>query len=170
MKFLELAESRFSVRKFSDNKIEKEKIDRILRAGQVAPTACNSQPQKVLVLQSDEALEKWTKCTPCHFNEQLVMIVCFDTSVTWKRQYDGQDSGYMDASIVNTHLMLAAADDGIGSCWVMMFDPEKVREEFNLPENLVPVSALPMGYAAADAKPAKLHTDKKPLEETTIYF
>lgn len=170
MDLLQLMKDRYSVRDFSDRPVEEEKVEAILEAGRLAPTACNFQPQKVLVLQSKESLELWSKCTTCHFNEQLVLIVCYDKEKSWKRKYDGEDSGFVDGSIVTTQMMLEAEELGIGSTWVMYFVPEAVCESFHLPENLVPVSALAMGYGSAKAHPSRLHADRKPLEETVIRF
>lgn len=166
MDFIKLAEERFSVRKFSDRQVEQEKLDVILRAGQVAPTACNNQPQRVYVLQSHEALEKLQKCKMSHFGETLAILICVDTKACWKREYDGKTSGDIDAAIVTTHMMLAAQELGIGSTWVMHFIPEAIRAEFEIPDHEEPVSLLVMGYAAADAKPSVLHTQKKSLKET----
>ena len=164
--FIKLARDRYSVRSFSDKKIGQDKVDLILKAAQVAPTARNFQPQRLLVLQSQEALEKWRRCTVCHFNEQLVILVCYNSEESSKRSYDGQDSGFIDGSIIMTHMMMESWDLGIGSTWVMNFDPEAVRREFALEPNLVPVSALTMGYAADDACPNPRHSQRKPLEET----
>ncbi|MBO2516964.1 MAG: nitroreductase [Clostridiales bacterium] len=169
MELLKLMEERYSVRSFSDRAVEDEKIEAILQAGRLAPTACNNQPQKILVLKSRESLELWQKCTKCHFNEQLVMIVCYDRQQAWTREYDGQDSGFVDASIITTHMMLEAANEGIGSTWIMYFIPEAVREEFHLPENLVPVSVLAMGYASEKAAPSPRHGLRKPLTDTVVY-
>jgi nitroreductase len=169
MEFLKLAEERFSVRSFSDKPIEKEKLDAILRAGQVAPTACNLQPQKILVIQSEEALALYRKCTVCHFNAPLAILTCYDKNLCWKREYDGKSSGDIDAAIVTTHMMLEAANLGIGSTWVMHFIPEAIRNEFQLPENYEPVSLLAMGYPAEDAKPYPGHSSIKPLDETVSY-
>lgn len=169
MELLKLMEERYSVRSFSDKPVEPEKISAILRAGQLAPTACNNQPQKILVLQSRESLERWAKCTRCHFHEQLVLLVCYDKNQSWKRDYDGQDSGYVDAAIVTTHMMLEAQSLGIGSTWIMHFIPEAVREEFSLPEHLEAVSALVMGYAAEDAAPSPRHSQRKALAELAAY-
>lgn len=169
MDLLKLMENRYSVRSFSSKPVEDEKIEAILRAGQLAPTACNKQPQKILVLKSKESLEQWAKCTKCHFNEQLVTIICYDKSQSWKRAYDGKDSGYVDASIVTTQMMLEAANVGIGSTWIMYFDPDEVYKEFQLDENLEPVAVLAMGYAADDAAPSPQHASRKDLSETVIY-
>jgi len=162
-------EERYSVRSFSDRKVEKEKVDAILRAAQLAPTACNNQPQRILVLQSEEGLETWRKCSTCHFNEQLVMIICYDTRAAWRRGYDGKESGYVDASIVTTQMMLEAWNQGIGSTWIMHFMPEAVRTEFRLPEYMEPVSVLSMGYASEKAAPSPRHGDRKDLSETVFY-
>lgn len=168
MDVLQLMADRYSVRSFSDRSVEEEKINAILTAGRLAPTACNNQPQKILVIKSKDGLERWQKCTKCHFHEQLVMLVCYDTAQSWKREYDGADSGFVDASIVTTHMMLEAAELGIGSTWIMYFIPDAAREEFHLPENLVPVSALAMGYASDEARPSLKHTTRKELSETVV--
>ncbi len=169
MDFLQLAQERFSVRSFTNKPVEQDKIDAILRAGQLAPTACNLQPQKILVIQSDEALARFRKCTVCHFYAPLAILTCYDKELCWKREYDGKISGDIDASIVTTHMMLEAANIGIGSTWIMHFIPEAVREEFHLPENYEPVSLLAMGYPAVDAKPYPGHSSIKQLIDTVSY-
>jgi len=166
MNFIQLAEERYSVRKFTDRSVEQDKVDLILKAGQIAPTACNNQPQRAYVIQSPEALKKLQKCKTSHFGETLAILVCYDTEACWKREYDGKSSGDVDAAIVTTHMMFEAQELGIGSTWVMHFIPEAVRAEFEIPDHEEPVSLLVMGYAAADAKPAVLHTQKKVLSET----
>lgn len=168
MDFLKLAEERYSVRKFDTRKIEDEVIDKILRAGQVAPTACNNQPQRILVIKSEEALEKLKGCTRCHFDAPAAMLVCYNHDECWTRKYDGEQSGWVDASIVTTHMMLEAASLGVGTTWVMHFNPVAMREAFNIPENIVPVALLPMGYPAEDAEPLNLHSVNKALSETVV--
>lgn len=163
--FITLVNSRFSVRRFSDRKVEQEKIDLILRAGQAAPTACNNQPQKIYVLQSAEALETLQKCKYSHFGETLAFLVCYDSELCWTREFDGKASGDIDASIVATHMMLEAWELGIGSTWIMYFDPEAVMNEFDLPDNIVPVCILVMGYPAQEAVPSVLHSKKKDLKD-----
>lgn len=168
--FLSLAKDRYSVRKFADKPVPQEVIDRILRAGQLAPTGCNNQPQQVLVMRSEEALAKMRMCTKCHFNAPLGMLVCYDETQSWKRKYDGADCGWVDASIVTTHMMLEAHEQGVGSCWVMYFIPEAVKTEFDLPDNLIPVALLVMGYPAEDAEISPLHDQTKPIEEMVTYL
>jgi len=166
--FISLAEQRYSVRKFSDKKVESQVVESIIRAADLAPTACNNQPQKVYVLESDTALDKLKKCTSCHFNAPLAFIICYDKDISWKRGYDGTDSGFVDASIVTTHMMLEAWDKGVGSTWVMYFDPAATVREFDLPENIVPVAILPMGYPSPEAVPSPMHSKFRPMDETTV--
>ena len=170
MSFYELAKSRFSVRKFKNEPLSKEIIDKILAYGNVAPTGCNLQPQKIYVINTENALNKLKNCTKCHFDAPCAMLVCFDKKACWTRKYDGQQSGIVDASIVTTHMMLGAWEEGIGSCWVMHFDPFKMREAFSIPENLEPVALLVMGKPAPDATPLDMHEKCKPLDETVIYL
>ena len=167
--FLDLASARYSVRKFSDKPIAKETLDLILEAGRVSPTACNFQPQRILVLESDEARAKVKECTASHFDAPLTLLVCYDKSVSWKRKYDGEDGGPVDASIVTTQMMLQAFDLGVGSTWVGSFDPQRVRKMFNLPEHYVPMALLPLGYHAVDATPGAGHASRLPLEKTVFY-
>ena len=168
--FLSFSQSRYSVRKFKQEPVKQEAIDHILRAGQIAPTACNFQPYHVFVLQSEETIAKMRKCTKCHFDAPLGMLICYDNTQSWKRKYDGQDSGWVDASIVTTHMMLEAWNQGVGSCWVMYFIPEAVKTEFELPDHLVPVALLVMGYPAEDAEVNPLHNQTKPLEELVSFL
>ena len=155
MDFLELAKERYSVRKFSDKKVEREKLDAILEAGRCAPTAVNYQPQRVLVLESPEALEKLKGCTPYHFHAPLALLVCYDREASWKRSFDNCDMGAVDAAIVTTQMMLEAASLGLGTTWVGYFDPAEVRKAYELP--------------AADAAPAPFH-EKRLAREETVFF
>ena len=167
--FLNLASHRYSVRKFGDKPIDKNTLDLILEAGRIAPTACNFQPQRILVIESDEALAKVKNCTACHFDAPLVLLVCYDQSASWKRKYDGTDGGPVDASIVTTQMMLQAFELGVGSTWVGSFDPLKVRKLFKLPENYVPIALLPLGWPAVDATPSPSHAKREPLGMTVFY-
>ena len=170
MNFNELSKSRYSCRKFSDKAVEKEKIDYILKAAQLAPTAVNLQPQRIYVIESKEALAKVDSCTKYGFNAPLNFLVCYDTETSWKRGCDGEDFGSIDASIIITHMMLAATEQGLGTTWVGSFDPAKTREVFSLPENIIPISFLPTGYPAADAHPSHLHDKRKDIEDTVEFI
>lgn len=169
MNFFELAEKRYSVRKFKDSHLPQNVIDEILKAGHLAPTGCNYQPQRILVLNSDESAEKLKGCTKCHFNAPCAMLVCYNKEECWTRKYDGAQSGIVDASIVTTHMMLAATELGIGSTWVMHFDPEAMRGTFNIPKNIEPVALLVMGYPADDAAPLNLHSEFRDMRDLVKY-
>lgn len=169
MEFEQLIAERYSVRKFEDRHVEQDVVDKILSAGHLAPTGCNYQPQRILVLNTDESIEKLKKCTKCHFDAPTAMLVCYNKEESWVRKYDGALSAPVDAAIVTTHMMLAAQNNGIGSCWVMYFDPFKMREEFNIPENIEPVALLVMGYPHRDAAPIEMHSQYRPVDEVIYY-
>jgi len=160
--FLELAAARYSVRSFSPKAVEAEKLSTVLEAGRLAPTACNNQPQRVKVVSDQADLVKVDLCTPCRFGARTVLIVCYDKTVCWRHPSDDSMlSGEIDAAIVTTHLMMAAQDIGLGSCWVMKFDRAKTVETFALPKNIVPVAMLPIGYLAEDAAPSDRHGSRR---------
>jgi nitroreductase len=161
--FLELAADRYSVRSFSPRTVEPEKMARILEAGRLAPTACNFQPQRIKVITSAEELAMIDACTPCRFGAPAVLLVCYDGTACWTRSFDGADSGEVDVSIVTTHMMLAAHEIGLGTCWVMHFDPEGIAELFALPRTVIPVVVLPVGYPAEDSVPTSHHSSRMPL-------
>ena len=171
--FLELCKARYSVRSFSDRKVEPEKLEKILEAGRVAPTAVNFQPQVIYVLQSPDAVAKMASVTPYMFHAPQALLVCYDENICWKNhkhEVDGHSAGEMDATIVLTHMMLQAWELGIGSCWVCSFDFKKTRELFNLPPNIKPVALMPIGYAAPDGVASDRHPKRKPLSETVHYL
>lgn len=169
MDFLKLASERYSVRKFQDKNLDKETLDKILKAGHIAPTGCNNQPQRILVLNTPESVEKLKKCTKCHFDAPTAMIVCYNKDESWVRKYDGALCAPVDASIVTTHMMLMAHALGVGSCWVMSFDPKALKDEYNIPENYMPQAILVMGYPHKDSVPAPMHAELRPIEETVFY-
>lgn len=170
MDFQALSAARYSLRKFDPRPVEQDKLDLILEAGRNAPTAHNYQPQRVFVLQSPEALAKADACSGSHFDPPVILAVCYDPAVSWKREYDGKDHGEIDASIAVTQMMLQAADLGLGTTYVGMFQPDRLLEAFPEMTGLRPIALLPLGYPAEGAHPARLHTDRKPLEELVKYL
>ena len=156
MEFKEVIKKRYSCKNYSDKKVEQEKLDAILNAGRLAPTAKNLQEQHVYVIQSPEVLAKVDKATPCRYNASTVIAVAFDKNNVFTYPGEKRDSGIEDASIVATHMILAAADEGIDSCWLNFFDPDKL--------------AIDLGYAAEGAGPLDNHDSRKPLTETVSYL
>lgn len=165
MSFKDLAKKRFSVRSFSEKEVEEEKIAALLEIARTAPTAANRQPVRIAVIKDADKLSECTKYT---FHAPLLLVVCYDREKSWKRRYDGHDAGEIDASIAATHIMLEAADLGLGTTWVGYFDPALVKEKLCLPDNLVPVALLPLGYPAEGLQPIAQHTDRKDVTELLI--
>lgn len=170
MDLIELMKNRYSVRSFLPEPVPKEKVEKIIEAGLAAPTAHNNQPQKIMVVQSDEGLQRLRKCTECHYGAPLAFIVCCDTALCWKRSYDGKKSADVDASIVASHMMLEAQSLGVGSTWVMYFIPEAVKTEFALPAGIEPVAILVMGTPSKEAKPAPAHYSNRDRDEMVCYL
>jgi len=169
MEFSKLIAERFSVRSFAPTEVAQEHIDAILEAARIAPTACNYMPQKIVVVRGDEAIAKLDECSPCRYGAPLAFVICYDREICWQ-PIPGEDrgSGKIDASIVGTHMMLQAAALGLGSIWVGMFDPKKIREKFGIPAHVVPIAVLPVGYPAADCAPHEYHTTNRALDEILI--
>lgn len=166
MDFMELAGTRYSVRDFRDTPVEQEKLDRILEAARIAPTAANKQPQKIYVLKSEDALSKIRAVTRCAFNAPVVFLIAYDTEREWTNlQEPGIHSGEEDVSIVAAHMMLEAWNLGIGSCWVNAFPNTKAAQTFHLPKNEKVVLLMPMGYPAKNACPGAKHTAYRRVEE-----
>lgn len=163
--FLSLASERYSVRSFSATPVEEEKIDRIIEAGRLAPTAINSQPQKIYVAKSAEAMEKLNALSPCMYGAPHCFVFCYNDETVCKRGEDG-NYGDIDVTIVLTHMALEAASIGVGTCIVGYFDRAQLAETLGLPEGIHPVLLMPFGYAAPDCTPSPRHTDFRPLEET----
>lgn len=170
MDLINLLKNRYSVRNFSNKKVEQEKINLMLEAGRLAPTAVNFQPQRIYVMESPEALEKLKACTRYHFNAPLAMLICYDKTISWKRAYDSHDMGEVDASIVTTQMMLEIANLELGTTWVGHFDPSAMIKEFELPENIIPTALLPIGYPADDAEPNPRHFERLDLNETVKFI
>lgn len=164
---MDLARQRYAVREYAQTPVEQAKLDSILEAGRLAPTAKNVQPQHIYVLQSTEAIAKINELTRCAYGAPVVFLVCYDTNAVWTR--DGANSGDMDCSIVGTHMMLEATELGLGTCWVKWFNPEEVAAAFELPANHKPSFLMPCGYAADNARPHANHFNRKPLSETVSY-
>ena len=154
MSFLKLAAERYSVRSYSRRPVEQEKIDQILKAAQLAPTAVNYQPEMIYVLKSAEAMAKINRLCRCIYGAPTVFLICSDERRTWKSHTErGYSSGEMDCSIVCTHMMLEAWELGLGSVWVRLFDVSAVAKAFDLPRYMKPICLLPVGYASEDSVP-----------------
>lgn len=169
MSFFELARDRYSERNFDNRPIEQEKIDKILEAGRIVPTACNYQPQRFFVLKSEQALMVAKTVTPFTYKAPLMILVCYDMNTVWTnpgdRYYRNYNSGEQDASIAATTMMYEAEELGVHTIWIRGFDSKSVVDAFNLPENIIPVMFLGLGYPNEKSKAHKWHYLNKPIEE-----
>ena len=170
MDFKDVVKNRYSCKKYSSRKVEPEKIEAILEAGRLAPTAKNLQEQHIYVVQSEEALAKIDKVTPCRYNAPVCLIVAFDKNNVYTYPDSARESGVEDAAIVATHLMLAAANEGVDSCWLNCIYLDKIAEEFGLPDDEEVLMILDLGYAEEGAGPLANHGSRKPLSETVTYL
>ena len=166
--FITLASERFSVRKYSDKPVSADDIDLILQAGRLAPTAKNLQPQRIITVTETAGREKIDKAART-YGAPCLFLVCADRDEAWKRPFDNKCSAETDAAIVTCHMMLQAADLGLESVWICMFDPDIIKEEFDLPENIEPMNILAVGYEDDSADSTKRPKQRKPLKETAQF-
>ena len=170
MEFKTVVKNRYSCKKYSDRQVEPEKLCAVLEAGRLAPTAKNLQEQRIYVIQSPEMLAKVDEITPCRYNAPTVIVVAFDKNNVFTYPGGKRKSGAEDAAIVATHMMLAAADEQLDSCWLNFFDPDKAAEILDLPDNEEVLMLLDIGYAADHAGPLPNHSSRKPVSETVKYL
>ena len=170
MEFKEVVKNRYSCKKYSDKQIEKEKLISILEAGRLAPTAKNLQEQHIYVVQSAELLARIDELTPCRYGAPTVLVVTFNKDEVFTYPGGKRDSGVEDATIVATHLMLAAANEGVDSCWLNYFDPDKAAKALGMPNNEEVLMLLDLGYAADGSGPLPNHDSRKPLNDTVTYL
>lgn len=170
MEFSEVVKNRYSCKKFDGRPVEEEKLKAILEAGRVAPTAKNLQEQHIYVVQTAEGLAKIDEATPCRYGASTVLVVAFDKDNVFVYPGGKRDSGVEDASIVATHMILAAENEGVDSCWINFFDPDELAKKLGLPANEEILMILDLGYAAEGAGPLPTHGHRKELSETVSYL
>jgi nitroreductase len=169
--FLKIAKERYSCRKYFPKPVEPDKLEQILEAGRIAPSAANLQPWHFYVIQGETELRKihavyhreWFQTAPC------VIVICGDHSRSWKRK-EGKDHCDVDAAIATDHMTLQATALGLATCWICNFDPERTRELLDLPGNLEPIVILPLGYPADEADADRHNEKRKPLSEVVTYL
>lgn len=167
MDFLTLAKKRCSTRAYTAQKVEREKLDQLLEAARVAPTAANRQPCRILAVQTEAGLKKVGKAANI-YGAPLALIVCADHDKAWTRPFDQKQSCDIDASILTDHMMLQAADLGLGSVWICFFKPDVLRAEFSLPDSLEPVNILAVGYAAEPFASPDRHSETRNLVQELV--
>lgn len=165
MNFSELAEKRYSCRNFSDRKVERALLEKIIETGMKAPTAVNKQPYKIFLMDSEEAKEKIRSTTRFSFNADAFLAVGYQEEEAWVRKFDNKNFAVVDASIVATHMMLEIADLGLATTWVGHFDAPRLKELCPEMKGYEMIAIFPVGYPAQDDKPTAQHFERKTKEE-----
>ncbi len=169
MNFINIAKQRCSVRSYKNKKVEPEKLEQILEAAHVAPTAANLQPIHLIAVQSEEGLAKIGKAANI-YKAPLAIIVCADHNKAWVRPFDKKQTGDIDASILTDHMMLQATELGLGTVWVCYFKPDILKKEFNLPDNLEPINILVIGYSDdEEADTNRFDSARIPMSQLVSY-
>lgn len=152
--FSSLTLARYSCRSYQHRPVEDEKLQQILEAGRLAPSACNNHPTRVIVCDTDDLKQKAAKAAH-HFAKDgsvfgapVVLLVCAKTQDAWTRKYDDMNASHIDSSIVTDQMMMQAVDLGMQTCWVCHFDPRIATSEFDLPKGVYPIHMLTLGYPA----------------------
>ena len=166
MEFFDLINKRYSVRAYKPEPVEDEKVQRVLEAACLAPTAANRQPFRLIVIHTKDRTEDLKKMynREWFYTAPIVICACAVPSEAWSRM-DGKNYSEVDATIAMDHLILAAADSGLGSCWIAAFDPTAVRQILALPDDVEPVALTPLGYPTDEPKPKR----RKPLSNLVRY-
>lgn len=168
MKFNDLANSRYSVRKYSDREIENEKIEQILETARKAPSAVNFQPYKLFVIKSEGKLAEIKSCYHRTWlsNVKVIIAVVGLHQMGWKRAEDGKDYTDVDVAIMIDHLMLQATELGLGTCWICNFDVALINETLPLQPKEEVVALIPIGYPDSDEIPVK---KRKSIDELVVW-
>ena len=166
MNFNKLIKRRYSVRAYKSDPVSDSKLQKVLKAGCLAPTAANRQPFQFIVIHTQNRQSELKRIYPREWFSQapIVICVCAIPSQAWTRG-DSKNYSDIDATIAMDHLILAAANLGLGTCWVAAFDPVAVREILKLPDKVEPIAFTPLGYPADKPREKK----RKSLDELVRY-
>lgn len=171
MNFNEMIKARYSVRNFKQDEIPSDMLERVLEAGIYCPTACNKQPQKIVVISSKEKREKLKNVCRFTFDAPCIILIGYDVERDWKNKLmPGYSSGETDAAIATTQMMLASWEEGLGTCWVGYFNADAVRDELELPKNLRVTALMPIGFSQEDAKPLDMHYINREKSDIISYM
>ena len=166
MDFFELVQKRYSVRAYKPDPVEEDKLGQVLEAARLAPTAANHQPFQIIVIHpaGREAELRRIYGKSWFAQAPLLIAICALPAQGWVRR-DGKNYADVDVTIAMDHLILAAANLGLGTCWVAAFDPAAAREVLHLPADVEPIAFTPLGYPADQPRPK----ERKPLSELVRY-
>ena len=165
MEFNTVLQRRYSCRAFSPTPVEQEKVDRILEAGRIAPTAVNKQPVHLWAISDPGTFEAIKGVTRSNYGAPLILVVGCRPADAWVRRYDGKNGAEVDASIVATYLMLAAENEGLSTLWVGSFDPVLLRGILPGADGYELVAMINVGYPAPESQPSQMHGVRKVMDE-----
>lgn len=167
MKFSELIQKRYSVRAYKADPVEDEKLQHVLEAARLAPTAANRQPVRVIVVKTAGREAELGRIYSAEWfvKAPLVLCVCGIADAAWTRRQDAKCYVDVDAAIVMDHIVLMATELGLGTCWIAAFNPDATREVLGLPDGIEPILFTPLGYPADEAR----SKTRKPLDELIKY-
>lgn len=169
MTFLELAKKRFTSRSFIPRPVSNEDIMYILEAARVAPSMGNTQSVRIYVLESKEKLRKLSAFAQVH-DAPAALIICSEIDTAYKDPVELTNSGFADATVATTHIILAAADIDLGSVWVMKFNPEKIRTLFEIPKGTKPIHIIGLGKTAEVSNPNRHGLKRLPLTKIASFL
>jgi len=167
MDFAQVIKTRHSIRQYRPDPVPEDALFRVLEAARLAPSACNKQPWLFYVVREESlrcrlfpaAGRAWVAVAP------VLLIACSQPSDAWVRSWDQKNHSDIDLAITMEHVMLAATNEGLGTCWICAFNPQTIREVLTLPAALDPVAITPLGYSVET--PAA--TPRKTLEEIVVW-
>jgi len=175
MEFTDVIKNRYSVRKFTEEKVSQKLIDEILEIGRLAPSGNNNQPTSVYVLDEEKIAKlkeipktKQDRISPAAFKSKQALLICYDKTKELKRPTDKFAFGITDSSIVTTYMTLKITELGLGSVWVGYFNPKSVKEVLEIPDQYEVSAILTFGYIHKSSKPNPKHRERKPIEDFII--
>ncbi len=154
MDFQELIRVRRSIRGYKREPIAEDILHRVLGAGRIAPTAANLQPVHLVLVTDAEvrARMKAAYAREWFYTAPAIVVGCLEPAKAWQRS-DGFSAGELDVAIVMDHIILAAAEEGLGTCWVVAFDETKTKEILGIPPDVRVIAMTPLGYPDSDPRP-----------------
>jgi nitroreductase len=167
LSILEVLKKRRSIRKYQTKPVEKDKLLTVLEAARLGPSAANMQPCQFIVVTAKEAREKLKASykNDWFVNAPVIVVGCANPQEAWRRR-DTEEYWKVDAAIAMQNLILAAAEAGLGTCWIAAFDENAAKKALNIPKDIRVVAMTPLGYPEEEKG---LVSDRKPLDKIVHY-
>ena len=168
MEFFDVIKERYSMRGFTDQEVEKEKLDKVLEAARLAPTGVNFQPFKVYVIETKNNKEALSEIYGAEWFVEAPYVLCVvaNKDAAWTRPWDGKNIADIDGTIVMDHIILAATDVGLGTCYIGAFKADIASEFLGLDDEWEPLLFTPLGYGNAEPR----DTPRMEIDEFVEYL